>query len=149
MIDTVYAISEDKFDSHFAIKYSSMMTIETMTRWSNAQKTYVNEILKSKNQTLIDINDLKNSLIQKNIDFTDLELKTLFDSLKFPDNKTEKLSQVEIYANGHLFKLNNPENELNYKIAINCGAIHTDMKHFSKFSERLYKLTNAANDRNC
>jgi hypothetical protein len=78
-----------------------------MTRWSRAQYTFMNDILKFDKQDKIDISDLRNSLLERGIHFSPVEIQDLFDSLKFESNKTENVSRLEIYANAHLFKLDN------------------------------------------
>jgi hypothetical protein len=46
-----------------------------MTRWSKAQETFLNDILKFNKQDRIDISDLKNSLMERGITFGDRELQ--------------------------------------------------------------------------
>lgn len=48
---------------------------------------------------------MRNSLLERGISFTKQELEGLFESLKFPNNQTDKVSTLEVYANAHLFKL--------------------------------------------
>jgi hypothetical protein len=52
---------------------------------------------------------LRNSLLERGINFTQKELQGLFDSLKFPENNSDKVSNLEVYANAHLFKLDKVE----------------------------------------
>lgn len=122
-----------------------------MTRWSKAQETFLNDILKFNKQDRIDISDLKNSLVERGIAFGDWELQQLFDSLKFEDNDTPYVSQLERYANGHLLDVSDPSNELNRRIALGCGVGLTeqDMGHFVNFSHRINRLTEHANEVNC
>ena len=51
------------------------------------------------------MSDLRNSLLERGISFSKQEIEHLFESLKFPNNKSDKVSNLEVYANAHLFKL--------------------------------------------
>jgi len=75
------------------------------------------------------LSDLSASLSEHGIKCSQEEVEALFAHLKF--KKTEhpdKITPLEVYSNGHLFKLNSEDrkydkvrNVLN-KIALNCGA---------------------------
>ena len=84
---------------------------------------YMNDILKFNKQESIDISDLKNSLLERGIHFSQAELSQLFESLKFDTNTSDSLSRLEIYANAHLFRLNEAKrSDLLQRIAIGCGV---------------------------
>lgn len=89
--------------------------------------------------------------MERGITFGDRELQQLFDSLKFEDNDTPYVSHLERYANGHLLDVSDPSNELNKRIALGCGVGLTeqDMGHFVRFSDRVNRLTERANEVNC
>ena len=90
-------------------------------------------------------------MVERGITFGDRELQQLFDSLKFEDNDTPYVSHLERYANGHLLDVSDPSNELNKRIALGCGVGLTeqDMGHFVRFSDRVNRLTERANEVNC
>lgn len=81
------------------------------------------DILKFNKQESIDISDLRNSLLERGIHFNEQELESHFNSLKFPGNTSDKVSRLEVYANAHLFRLDNSKKtELLNRIAIGCGV---------------------------
>jgi hypothetical protein len=83
----------------------------------------MNNILKFDKQETIDMSDLRNSLIERGIHFDKEEIEHLFNSLKFSDNNTGVISRLEIYANAHLFRIDNSlRTDLMQKIAIGCGV---------------------------
>ena len=98
---------------------------------------------------------MRNSLLERGISFTKQELESLFDSLKFPNNKSEKVSNLEVYANAHLFKLDKAQRRKHRgilsKIAIGCGVgvSERDLEIFESFSEQAIKITQHASDKNC
>jgi len=121
---------------------------------SRAQSAFLNDILKYDKQESIDQSDLRNSLIERGISFTEEEFESLFNSLRFESNKGDKISSLEIYANGHLFKLDHqddPNSEFKKKIAIGCGVglSERDFEIFEKFSERIMSIGKVATERNC
>ena len=105
MITSIYAVCSGRPDGHYAFKYTAIVTMDIMTRWSKAQEVFLRDILKFDKKEPIYLEDLKESLVERGIRFTDHEVKTLFESLKFSDNSTDQVSRLEVYANGHLFKL--------------------------------------------
>lgn len=85
-----------------------------MTRFSKAQDFYKQVILgqDSCGSQSINVEQIRLNLKTNGIDFTDEELNALFDRLKFFDNKScEDLSELEIYANGHLLDLYKHDNK--------------------------------------
>lgn len=46
MMESIIALTEDKPEGHFAIKMTSMISIDVMTRLSQAQLTFMRDILK-------------------------------------------------------------------------------------------------------
>ena len=66
---------------------------------------------------------MRNSLLERGIHFEEQELQNHFNSLKFPNNNTDKVSRLEVYANAHLFRLDNSKKtDLLNRIAIGCGV---------------------------
>lgn len=55
-----------------------------------------------------------------------------------------------MFANAHLFRVDDPMNEFHLRIAAGCGAGLTtdDTKHLPKFFERLAALNECANECN-
>jgi hypothetical protein len=105
MLETISGVTSGKDSGHIALKFTALISLDVMTRLSSAQKVYMDDILKFNQKRDIDVNDLKNSLQEIGISFDQNELNSLFDSLKFESNKTDKVSNLEIYANAHLFIL--------------------------------------------
>lgn len=123
IFESIKAQSEGRSESHFALKLTSLISTDVMTRLSRAQQVFMNDILKFDKQTTIDISDLKNSLLERGIYFDDQELQDLFNSLKFEHNETDQLSRLEIYANAHLHRLDwSKRTALLHRIAIGCGV---------------------------
>lgn len=46
MKESIMAQTEGKTEGHFALKFTAIMAIDVMTRWSRAQYTFMNDILK-------------------------------------------------------------------------------------------------------
>jgi hypothetical protein len=74
IFESIKAQSEGRSESHFALKLTSLISTDVMTRLSRAQQVFMNDILKFDKQTSIDISDLKNSLLERGIYFDDQEL---------------------------------------------------------------------------
>jgi PIN domain nuclease of toxin-antitoxin system len=70
---------------------------------NRSQQVFLNDILKFDKQDSIDISDLRNSLLERGLSVSEEETVSLFESLKFPSNHSDRVSRVEVYANGHLF----------------------------------------------
>jgi len=152
MLESIAAQTEGKDEGHFALKLTALISTDTMTRLSRAQQVLMKDILKFDSQLEIDIDDLKNSLTERGITFTDSEVQSLFKSLKFANNSTDKVSRLEVYANAHLFRLDNSKrSDLLTRIAVGCGAgvSEDDLQIFSKFSQRLVSIGKLATQRNC
>lgn len=123
MLESIAAQTEGRDEGHFALKLTALISTDTMTRLSRAQQVLMKDILKFDSQLEIDIDDLKNSLVERGITFTDSEVQSLFKSLKFSNNRTDKVSRLEVYANAHLFRLDNSKrSDLLTRIAVGCGA---------------------------
>lgn len=105
IIGAIDATTDGKGEAHFALKFTALISTDIMTRLSRAQNVFMDEILKYNKQEQIDISDLRNSLLERGISFSKEELEGLFESLKFPSNLSDKVSNLEVYANAHLFKL--------------------------------------------
>ena len=81
-------------------------------------------------------------------------MQTLFDSLKFEQNlHKDEVTRLEVYANGHLFKLfDSPvDKTLLKRIAIGTGVgvSEADLEVCDTFKDRLVRMTTLANERNC
>lgn len=123
LLESLHAQTEGKQEGHFALKLTALISTDIMTRMSRAQQVYMNDILKFNKQETIDISDLRNSLLERGIQFTDQELHDHFNALKFPDNVSDTVSRLEIYANAHLFRLDEPKRtELMERIMIGSGV---------------------------
>lgn len=70
----------------------------------------------------ITIDDVKNALTHTGITFTQDEVQDLFNSLKWEDNFGDTVSRLEVYANGHLFKIDEPLRGLKERIAFGSGS---------------------------
>ena len=46
MIDSIKAQTEGRDEAHQALKFTALISIDVLTRWSSAQSVYINEILK-------------------------------------------------------------------------------------------------------
>jgi hypothetical protein len=46
MKKSIIAQTEGKAEGHFALKFTAIVSIDVMTRWSRAQYTFMNDILK-------------------------------------------------------------------------------------------------------
>lgn len=46
MKESIMAQTEGKTEGHFALKFTAIVSIDVMTRWSRAQYTFMNDILK-------------------------------------------------------------------------------------------------------
>ena len=85
---------------------------------------------------MIDISDLRNSLLERGIYFTEAEVNTLFESLKFDSNKSDSVSRLELYANAHLFKIDQEARSINQglmqriAIATGVGVTESDLQVF-------------------
>lgn len=76
----------------------------------------------------------------------------MFESLKFEHNKSGTITKLEVYANGHLFRLDKSlRSDLKNTIALGCGVGVTDndLLVFEQFSDRLNTISDLASDRNC
>ena len=128
-----------------------------MTRMSEAQATFTKNILKFHEKDFIDMNDMRESLDEHGITLTQEELESLFNYLKFENSTdTERISQLERYANAHLFRLDptgkySAIQDLLRKIALGCGAgvSENDLEIYDQFSERVLSIAELAKDRNC
>jgi hypothetical protein len=79
----------------------------------------------------------------------------LFESLKFENNDTDKVSRLEIYANAHLFKLDPEARAINQglmqrvAIGMGVGVSEGDLQIFETFSKQVNEITDLADERNC
>jgi hypothetical protein len=80
-----------------------MISIDIMTRLSTAQEIFTKEILKFGFTEQTNSDEIKTALTDRGISFTNEEIESLMKMLKFEDNSTDNISQLEIYSNAHLF----------------------------------------------
>lgn len=134
-----------------ALKVSAIISTDILTRMSRAQQVFLNDILLFNKKEKITLQDLKQSLLEIGIQFEEQEVQDLFNHFKFNDNQTDTLSRLEIYANAHLFRLDNKlRSGLLRRVAIGCGTglNDNDWKLFEKFAERLVTICNIAHEKN-
>ena len=105
MMESVRTQTEGKPEAHFAFKTTCLISTDIMTRLSRSQEIYMKEILKFNKQEFIQIADLKASLADRGISASDEEIQAHFNSLKFADNTSDRVSKLEIFANAHLFRV--------------------------------------------
>ena len=103
MMDSIQAITENGQEGHFALKLTALLSIDVMTSLSKAQQIFLEQVLQFEKQEYITAADIKRNLNKMGINFIDQEVDELVNMLKFEDNKTERISTLEIYANAHLF----------------------------------------------
>jgi hypothetical protein len=158
LMTAITTLTQDGKEGHVALKITTMISLDILQRLNRAQQVFLNDILKFDKQEAIDISDIRNSLLERGLDFSDQELTILLDSLKFEGNQSDKVSRLEVFANGHLFKLLSPQNEneeaLNQileKVAlgIGYGVSENDLHLYRKFSDMVIQLTSYASERNC
>ena len=81
------------------------------------------DILTNNNSEYISADDVNNALLERGITLNEQELSQLFDSLKFEHNTTDQVSQLEVYANAHLFRLQPQlQSDILSRIAMGCGV---------------------------
>lgn len=83
MLNSIKELTDGKDEGHFAIKFTALVSIDVMTRWSTAQDIYMKKILKICQNNDLDINDLKTALMDLKINLSDDEIYELFESYKF------------------------------------------------------------------
>ena len=90
---------------------------------------FANEILKYDNKESMTKSDLSASLKEHGIKCSEQEVEALFNHLKFSKSENpDSISELEVYANAHLFRLdanessNDSVRHILRKIALNCGA---------------------------
>lgn len=110
----------------------------------------MNDILKFNQQDSLSIDDLRANLTKKGISFDDQELSELFDNLTFQANVSNSASNLEIYANAHLFRLDKTlRSPLLTKIQSACGIQEDDMILFETFSDRVDQIGELACNTDC
>jgi hypothetical protein len=123
LLESINVQTQGNQEGHFALKLTALISTDIMTRMSRAQSIYMNDILKFNKQETIDISDLRNSLVERGIQFEEQELLDHFNALKFPDNSSDTVSRLEIYANAHLFRLDaSKRTDLMERIMIGAGV---------------------------
>lgn len=152
LLESINAQTIANNEGHLAIKLTAMISTDVMTKLSLAQFVFLNDILKFNKQEYIDQSDLRNSLIERGISFTEEEFGSLLNSLKFDRNiDNSQISRLELYANAHLFRLDDENSNLKRKIAIGCGVGITeeDLAIFDKFAQRVIQIGKTAHAKNC
>lgn len=142
LIESINALTEGKPEGHLAIKLTSMITIDIMTRVSHAQGVFLEDILQLWGPETITKDDIKAKLSQWNITFKEKDVEELWNRLKFSDNSSDSLSRVERYANGHLLSIF-PEkrNLFNQHIATKLGVSADDLSTFDTFCGQVVEIT--------
>mmetsp|Transcript_7859 Transcript_7859/g.13176 ORF Transcript_7859/g.13176 Transcript_7859/m.13176 type:complete len:464 (-) Transcript_7859:149-1540(-) len=159
ILESIEVLSNGQEESNLALRLTTLIPLDVQQKLNRAQQVFVNDILKFSRQDTIDISDLKNSLLERGIAFSPAELSLLFQSLQFEDNKGgETVSRLEIYANGHLFRITPPQSEdqkvlefLRQRIALGTGTgvSEEDLLVFEDFAAKVLHLTTVASERNC
>lgn len=130
-------MTEGRDSAHLALKITALISTDILTRMSQAQKIFLEDILQFDKRESITKDDLAMSLMERGIQFDDKELSNFFNQLRFSDNKSDTLSRLEVFVNGHLFQLlENKRSDLHRKIAIGCGTglTQNDLDIFDKMS---------------
>jgi len=70
--------------------------------------------------------------------------------LKFSDNASDEITQLEKYANGHLLPIVEAERHpFLTKIALGLGVTEVDLQYYYVFAHRVMEMTKLAHQRNC
>ena len=106
IMDAIEASTEGKSEGHFAIKLTALISTDIMTRLNEAQAIFANDILHHDGPGGMDVNSLRSALAEHGVKFTQNEVEVLFKYLKFESSDDKStMSPLEVYANGHLFRL--------------------------------------------
>jgi hypothetical protein len=92
MMESIHQLTEGSKEGNFAIKLTSMISIDIMTRLSTAQEIFIKEILKFGFQEQVNSDEIKMALTDRGISFTNEEIDLLMKMLKFEDNTTDSIS---------------------------------------------------------
>lgn len=125
MLRSIEAQTVGGKEGHFAVKFTGLVSIDVMTRWSKAQGIYLYEILglNSSGADGLSFDQLEQNLSKHGVNLSRQELTILFESLQIEGDGN--LSRVDRYANGHLFQLRPKSSELQAvlnKVARGLGA---------------------------
>lgn len=74
------------------------------------QEIYARDVLGFGKCDEIDREYIKDALMSKGVELAEAEIDAIFQSLKFAHNDTNKVSRLEVYANGHILRLKQLEN---------------------------------------
>jgi hypothetical protein len=74
MLESITVLTDGKVEGHLALKLTSMVSVDIMTKLSRAQEVYANEILRFNKKEPIDIEDLRSSLQDRGIIFSEGEI---------------------------------------------------------------------------
>ena len=93
LTDTITALTEGKTEGHLAIKLTSMIDIPTMTRLSQAQQKFLEEILElwSYDEPL-SAEQISQNLTKHGVQHSLDEVAYLVNSIRFDDNQSDNLS---------------------------------------------------------
>jgi hypothetical protein len=105
IIESIKGLTKNGEEGNFALKLTSIISIDHMTRLSRAQYVFMIDMLKFYSNDSITVQDIRNSLTEKGISFTEEEFQSFVKTLKFKDNTSDEISKMEVYANAHLFRL--------------------------------------------
>lgn len=94
--------------------------------------------------------DIRNRLSHWNITFSEEDIQSLLDQIRFPENKSDSISRLERYANGHLFPIfAEKRNPFFNRIAGSLGVTPSDLTIFDTFIRRVIDITSLSHQRNC
>jgi hypothetical protein len=94
--------------------------------------------------------DIEKGLTSLNVSYTNEEVDQLMSHLKFKDNTSDSISELELYSNAHLYRIDPEERLPIYKrIALACGLDEEIYKHVEVFSERVVHMSDLAFQLNC
>lgn len=125
MLRSIEAQTVGGREGHFAVKFTGLVSMDVMTRWSKAQSIYLYEILdfNGSDQEELSFDQLEQNLLKRGVNLSQEELTILFDSLQIEGEGG--LSRLDRYANGHLFQLSPRSSEVRdvlNKVALGLGA---------------------------
>ena len=90
------------------------------------------------------------NLSKQGIEASAEEITWLMNRLRFGDNATDQITQLERYANGHLFPLMEADKHpFLTRLALALGVSEADLQHFHVFAHRLVEMTQLGHQRNC
>lgn len=152
LIESIEGLTRNGEEGNFALKLTSIISIDIMTRLSRAQYAFLTEILHFYSKDSITTQDIREAFTEKGIVCSDEEFESFVKTLKFKENNTDEISKMEVYANAHLFRLDKAQRHPVFeKIALNCGAgvTYEDLEVFDTFATMVNELGDLSYNRNC